>query len=114
MDFMVPEASSQIIKDICQFMGVRGGECAEWRIGLTTSLDEGLFRAHEVPRDYPCYIWRLARSKTEAHAIVQGFKNLSCEVPSSEIELSEDSPVYVFAYFVTPLKRKPAAEPRAV
>jgi hypothetical protein len=97
---MISDNSVKIIQDICQFMADGGGDCAQWLVGSAADVDKVLFLDHGIPRDYRWHICRRAQSAEEARAIVQGFRNLSCEECPGSHNGAES--VYVYAYLKRP------------
>ncbi len=105
---MLSESTIKIIRDISQFISEGGGDCSEWCIGATADVELGALREQGIPPEYRWQICRCAISGPEAWAIVQGFRNLSCEeIPLGDRHGDETS-VYVFAYRKTPLLARAA------
>jgi hypothetical protein len=99
---MLSESTIKIIRDISQFIGDSGGECAEWHIGATSDVDLRLLRDLGIDSQYRWQVCRCALSAAEARAIVLGFKNLSCTETPDPNNADGDGAVYVFAYRRTP------------
>ncbi len=98
---MITDSSVNIIRDICKLMSDYGDDCAQWRIGAAANVDQVLFVDQGLARNYPWQICRRAPSADEARAIVDGFRNLSCEECPGGRDRNQAA-VYVYAYLKTP------------
>jgi hypothetical protein len=100
---MLSESTIKIIRDISQIISEGGGDCAEWCIGCTADVELRLLRELGIPAEYRWQICRCALSGSDARAIVQGFRNLSCKQVSDPNDTGGETAVYVFAYLKRPV-----------
>jgi hypothetical protein len=100
---MLSESTIKIIRDISQIISEGGGDCSEWCIGCTADVELRVLRDIGVPPEYRWQICRCALSGADARAIVQGFRNLSCEEVADANGTDSESAVYVFAYLKRPM-----------
>jgi hypothetical protein len=99
---MLSESTIKIIRDISQIISEGGGDCADWCVGCTADVELRLLREFGVPPEYRWQICRCALSGSEARAIVQGFRNLSCTETPDPKDTGGEAAVYVFAYLRQP------------
>lgn len=87
-----------IIKEIEQYLinNCGGGNYSEYYVGITKSIQDRLFGAHQVP-DKHCWIWREAFSDTDARKVEKYFLDKGMQGGDGG---GDEESVFVYVYKV--------------
>ena len=87
--------SKTILAQINTHMNRSGISNRQWYVGITSDIDQCLFRDHGVPKSGYWYIFREAHDADEARLIMDAYHKAGCKGGG---ESGDDASTIVYAY----------------
>jgi len=87
--------SKTILAQINTHMNRSGISNRQWYVGITSDIEQRLFRDHGVPKSSYWYIFREAHNADEARLIMDAYHKAGCKGTSGG---GDDTSTIVYAY----------------